>query len=86
MAAFVINGPRPRIVVEQPSADFVKASGKCAEYHRNSRYSIVHEYEMVQLLAGLGFEIGGGFLGGVLFFERRLNDMKSDHETVRDNS
>ena len=45
VAAFVINAQRPRIVVEQPSADFVKASGKCAECHRNNQYSIVHEYE-----------------------------------------
>ena len=37
VSAFLINAQRPRIVVEQPSADFVKASGKCAECHRNNQ-------------------------------------------------
>ncbi len=46
VAAYLVNSQRPRVVVEQPSAAFVTASGKCAECHRNSQYSIVHEYEM----------------------------------------
>jgi len=46
VAAYLVNSRRPRVVVEQPSAAFVKASGKCAECHRNNQYSIVHEYEM----------------------------------------
>jgi nitrate/TMAO reductase-like tetraheme cytochrome c subunit len=46
LAAYLVNSKRPRIVVEQPNADFVRASGKCAECHRNLQYSIVHEYEM----------------------------------------
>jgi hypothetical protein len=46
VSAYLINSKRPSVVVEQPSADFVRASGKCAECHRNSQYSIVHEYEM----------------------------------------
>jgi nitrate/TMAO reductase-like tetraheme cytochrome c subunit len=46
VAAFLVNSYRPRLVVEQPGASFIKASGKCAECHRNSQYSIVHEYEM----------------------------------------
>lgn len=46
VSAYVINSKRPAIEVRQPTADFVKASGKCAECHRNSQYSIVHEYEM----------------------------------------
>ena len=46
VSAYVINSHRPSIVVGQPNADFVKASGKCAECHRNAQYSIVHEYEM----------------------------------------
>lgn len=46
VSAYLINSKRPSIVVEQPGADYVKASGKCAECHRNNQYSIVHEYEM----------------------------------------
>jgi hydroxylamine dehydrogenase len=46
LAAYLVNSRRPRIVVEQPNAAFVRASGKCAECHRNNQYSIVHEYEM----------------------------------------
>jgi hypothetical protein len=46
VSAYVINLQRPRVVVEQPSAAFVKASGKCAECHRNNQYSIVHEFEL----------------------------------------
>ena len=48
VAAFLVNSRRPRVVVEQPNAGFVTASGKCAECHRNNQYSIVHEYEMSQ--------------------------------------
>jgi hydroxylamine dehydrogenase len=46
VSAYLVNSRRPRVVVEQPSAAFVKASGKCAECHRNNQYSIVHEFEM----------------------------------------
>src|SRR5215472_14788870 len=46
LAAYLINSRRPRVVVEQPSAAFVRASGKCAECHLNTQYSVVHEFEM----------------------------------------
>jgi hydroxylamine dehydrogenase len=46
VTAYLVNSKRPRVVVEQPSAAFVRASGKCAECHLNSQYSIVHEFEM----------------------------------------
>lgn len=46
VSAFLINRARPRVETEQPSADFVRASGKCAECHTQQQYSIVHEYEM----------------------------------------
>src|SRR5690242_15750056 len=46
VAAYLVNSRRPRVVVEQPSVAFVRASGKCAECHFNSQYSIVHEFEM----------------------------------------
>lgn len=46
LAAYLVNSRRPRVVVEQPSAAFVRASGKCAECHLNAQFSIVHEFEM----------------------------------------
>lgn len=46
ISAYLINGRRPREQVQQPSAAFVRATGKCAECHRNAQYSVVHEFEM----------------------------------------
>lgn len=46
LGAFLINRARPRVETEQPTADFVRASGKCAECHARLQYSVVHEYEM----------------------------------------
>ena len=46
VAAFMINQYRPPVATEQPTASFVRASGKCAECHSNQQYSIVHEYEL----------------------------------------
>ena len=33
-------------MTEQPTAAFIRASGKCAECHSNLQYSVVHEYEL----------------------------------------
>ena len=46
VSAFLINRQRPSIETTQPTADFVRASGKCAECHARMQYSVVHEYEM----------------------------------------
>src|SRR5215472_10039886 len=46
VAAFLINRARPNVETAQPTADFVRASGKCAECHARLQYSVVHEYEM----------------------------------------
>ena len=46
LAAFLVNRARPRVETDQPTADFVRASGKCAECHARLQYSVVHEYEM----------------------------------------
>jgi hypothetical protein len=46
MAAFLINRARPKTETGGPSSEFVRASGKCAECHSRTQYSIVHEYEM----------------------------------------
>jgi hypothetical protein len=46
VGAFMINWYRPRIVTEQPTAELIRASGKCAECHANLQYSVVHEYEL----------------------------------------
>ncbi len=46
LAAFLINRARPRVETEQPNAELVRATGKCAECHARTQYSVVHEYEM----------------------------------------
>lgn len=46
LAGYLINRQRPQIEVDQPSAAFVRASGKCAECHTHQQHSIVHEYEL----------------------------------------
>jgi nitrate/TMAO reductase-like tetraheme cytochrome c subunit len=46
LSAYLVNSRRPRLIVDQPSAVFVRASGKCAECHLNAQYSVVHEFEM----------------------------------------
>jgi hypothetical protein len=46
VSAYLLHSRRPRSELEQPSAAFVKATGKCAECHLNLQYSVVHEFEM----------------------------------------
>lgn len=46
VAAFLVNRARPAGETGQPSAAFVRATGKCAECHYRQQYSVVHEYEM----------------------------------------
>jgi nitrate/TMAO reductase-like tetraheme cytochrome c subunit len=46
LSAFLIQRARPRVEIDQPSAAFVKATGKCAECHAHQQYSVVHEFEM----------------------------------------
>ncbi len=46
LAGFLVNRQRPQVETTQPTADFVRASGKCAECHARLQYSVVHEYEM----------------------------------------
>ncbi len=46
LAAFLVNRERPKVESEQPSAELVRATGKCAECHARTQYSVVHEYEM----------------------------------------
>lgn len=46
VSAFLVNKQRPSVETTQPTADFVRASGKCAQCHARMQYSVVHEYEM----------------------------------------
>jgi hydroxylamine dehydrogenase len=46
VAAFMINARRPQTEIARPSADLVRATGKCAECHRKETSAVVHEYEM----------------------------------------
>ena len=45
-AAMIINSFRPAVVSRQPTPEFIRATGKCAECHSRTQYSIVHEYEL----------------------------------------
>jgi hypothetical protein len=38
VAAFLLNRARPRAETDQPSADLVSATGKCAECHARTQY------------------------------------------------
>ena len=55
IAAFMLNARRPGIgnpslgppfLAGQPNASFVRATGKCAECHRQETAAVVHQYEM----------------------------------------
>jgi hydroxylamine dehydrogenase len=46
LAALLLNRARPKFESEQPSAELVRATGKCAECHSRTQYSVVHEYEL----------------------------------------
>ncbi len=44
-AAWILNSQRPAEQTSQPTAELVKASGKCASCHRNVTSSVVHQFE-----------------------------------------
>jgi hydroxylamine dehydrogenase len=46
VAASLLNRARPKVETEQPSAELVRATGKCAECHARTQYAVVHQYEM----------------------------------------
>lgn len=46
VAAMLVNSRRPAVERQQPSAQLVEATGKCAECHRHETSAIVHQYEM----------------------------------------
>ncbi len=45
LAALIINSRRPRTDTDQPSAEFVRATGKCAECHRQETAAVVVAFE-----------------------------------------
>ncbi len=44
-AAWILNNARPAVETSQPSAQLVRAAGKCAECHRKETSAIVHQFE-----------------------------------------
>ncbi len=48
VAALIVNGLRPAVEVQQPTAELVEASGKCAECHARETSAIVIEYRRSQ--------------------------------------
>lgn len=45
VAAVIFNAGRPEHETEQPKAEFVRATGKCATCHRRETAAIVHQFE-----------------------------------------
>jgi len=46
VASLVLHSARPERVVNQPSAEMVKATGKCASCHKQETSAVVHEFRM----------------------------------------
>jgi hypothetical protein len=46
VGAFLLNAHRPAVETEQPNEALVRATGKCAECHSRTQYSVVHEFEL----------------------------------------
>lgn len=46
VGSFILSMYRPAHETMQPSASFVRASGKCAECHRRESAAVVHEFEL----------------------------------------
>jgi hypothetical protein len=46
LGAYLLNARRPAVETEQPNAELVRATGKCAECHSRTQYSVVHEFEL----------------------------------------
>lgn len=44
----IFNARRPAVEVDQPSPDFVRATGKCANCHRRETAAVVHQFESSQ--------------------------------------
>ena len=42
--ALLLNRARPQQEISQPTADFVRAAGKCVECHRRETSAIIHQY------------------------------------------
>ena len=45
VAAFLLHGARPAVETSHPTAELVKATGKCAACHRRETAAVVHQYE-----------------------------------------
>lgn len=45
VVALIFNAKRPITETSQPSADFVRATGKCAACHRRETSAIIHQFE-----------------------------------------
>lgn len=92
VAGYIVNAYRPRGVTDQPSAAFVRASGKCAECHGNLHYSVVHEYEMsvhakkhincLECHQPVGEQKGQEHHGFVISTRLTAANCRSCHETV----
>ena len=45
ITALIFNAKRPAQETEQPKAEFVRSTGKCAQCHRKETSAVVHQFE-----------------------------------------
>ena len=45
VTALIFNAKRPLTETDQPSPDFVRATGKCATCHRRETAAVIHQFE-----------------------------------------
>ncbi|MCH8286580.1 ammonia-forming cytochrome c nitrite reductase subunit c552 [candidate division KSB1 bacterium] len=45
ISALIINSKRPEVETSRPTPDYVRASGRCAQCHRQETSAIVHQFE-----------------------------------------
>ncbi|MCH8839447.1 MAG: ammonia-forming cytochrome c nitrite reductase subunit c552 [Planctomycetes bacterium] len=48
LAAFLFNRERPQLGLDQPTVTLVRATGKCAECHRQETSAVIHQFESSQ--------------------------------------
>ena len=83
VAAVIFNAGRPEHETEQPKAEFVRATGKCATCHRRETAAIVHQFEgsrhakKGRQLPGLPSGVGrAGIQSAQRIYHRQTSDCK----------
>ena len=82
LAALLINNARPASEVGQPRPELVRATGRCAQCHREETPAVVHQFEERAQPRHLHFDFWhyfgltakhGAFMGGADFVQWHAN-------------